>query len=387
MFPLHYCPYCGSLVIEEEKYCMKCGKELPSDFDERVTSSKSKWKWWKYPIIISLVIALFITVLFVRTQQQENDAQELYQQAEEMALIGDYQTSKEYIEQALDHKNNFPTAKAVLDFLKIAIESKNTINEIDALVKSQNYEEALDKLNAIENNISGFKGDLINKLNTTVSDYRNNILYQQAEHKLTNDLSKDELKELLWDVEEITDDKAEVIKEAIQEKIVAHTSNHATELLKENQFNQAMLVVEDGLIYAEESEQLQSLKTTVEKEKIAFETAQEERIEQALTIYEQEDEINRNQAVEVLNVNASVSTNEITVTGEIKSVATVPINSILVSYQLKNNDTQILENDVYVFPETLYPDEKGKFEFTHFNKEIKNNDLTAEVTKITWFID
>ena len=207
-------------------------------------------------------------------------------------------------------------------------------------------------------------------------------------NKLDNEPSMDDLKVLLWEADSINNEEAQKITNEIREQIINYTFSKASEKLSANQFSDAKVRVNDGLKYAPTSEKLQSLLTTIDKEKVAFETAQQERIEQAINTAQEEQELNETDAVKLTSV--SVKANEqgkLTVNGEVESVATIPINSVSIEYALvTKEDKEILSNDVYVFPDTLYPGEKGKFEFTHYDIDDKR-DLETNVKKIKWYTE
>lgn len=74
-------------------------------------------------------------------------------------------------------------------------------------------------------------------------------------------------------------------------------------------------------------------------------------------------------------------------TGKVKSGATIPVNSILVEYSLEANGEALLTNEVYVYPDTLYPDETGEFEFTHYDIDRKKKDISINVDRIKWYTD
>src|SRR5690606_1770414 len=176
------------------------------------------------------------------------------------------------------------------------------------------------------------------------------------------------------------------ITENIRNQIVDFTYTKASEQLSEKHFSDAQMIVEDGIKYAPNSEKLHSLQTTIEKEKVSFEITQQQRIQQAIDTAEEEREMNETDAIKVDSVKLeNDDQGNLVVKGEVKSIATIPVSSILVEYSLLTNDAEFLSNEVYVFPDTLYPKESGKFEFTHFdiNQDVKNIDI--KVKKITWY--
>src|SRR5699024_11914754 len=119
-----------------------------------------------------------------------------------------------------------------------------------------------------------------------------------------------------------------------------------------------------------ESEKLQSLKTTIEKEKTAFETAQEERIEQAINMAAEENEVNQSDAVELNSVKLKKDgKDKLIVKGKVDSIATIPIHSVVIEYTLTSDkDDETLSNKVFIYPDKLYPNETGKFEYTQIGR-------------------
>src|SRR5699024_524709 len=150
-----------------------------------------------------------------------------------------------------------------------------------------------------------------------------------------------------------------------------------------SQFNSAQTIVEDGLRYAPDSEKLQSLKASIEKDKSAFENTIKQRLEQAMNT-----EYNESDAVKLSFVDIEYNDqDQLVVKGEVKSIATVPINSIKVDYSiLTKENNELVSNEVLVFPDTLEPEDTGQFEFTHYGID-KEKNLSIKINKITWYTD
>ena len=147
-------------------------------------------------------------------------------------------------------------------------------------------------------------------------------------------------------------------------------------------------LVEDGLKYASESEKLQSLRTTIDKEKTAFEIAEKQRIEKAVHMAEEDRELNELDAINLENVNLERDDQgRLVVMGEVKSVATIPVHSILVEYSLHYKDSELENNKIFVYPDKLYPGETGKFEFTHYDINQEMEKIKINVNKIKWYTD
>ncbi|UOQ85422.1 zinc-ribbon domain-containing protein [Gracilibacillus salinarum] len=385
---MSYCPNCGSQVQEIETFCVSCGKKLPEDILKRKRPVKPSRKWWFLPVLSLVIACLIMGSVYVFQRYQTNKALSYFNEAEEMAQIGDYNQASTLINDALEYKEYFPAAEQVDSFLKVAIQTEDTFKQVKTSNDEHDFQQSFDSLQQSEEALQQFNGDLVDQLMEQNLLMKNQTMLAQATYQLNNDPSMDELKTLLWEIEDISEDQAAEVKSQITEKLVSMTYEKATARLDDLQFSKALLVIDDTMKVIESSEQLESLKTTINKEKTAFESAQEERIEQALTAFEEEQEVNESHAIELKDIQLQKDNNTWKVTGELKSVATVPIHSILVKYTVNDEEENALvDNEVYVFPETLYPNEVGKFEFTHYDMESEANQLTPKVEEITWYLN
>ncbi len=385
---MSFCPNCGSQVEIMETFCVSCGKRLPEDINKRKLPEKPSKKWWLLPTVSLILASCIIGSTYFITNYQSNKALNYYDEAAEMALIGDYQQAINLLERALDYKENFPAAEEVIAFLNVAMEVEEDIKQVETLNEQRKFAESFNIIRNSEADLQKFSGDLTDQLMEENLATKNQTLLKQATYKLNNDPTTAELKALLWEVEDITHEQADELHEEVHQKLVSMTYQEATALLEDFQFSQALHVIEDTLKVVESSEQLDSLKTTINKEKTAFESAQEQRIEQALSAFEEEQELNESHAIELIDIQIQEEKDNWVITGQLKSVATVPIHSILVSYSIRDkDDNTVLENDVYVFPETLYPDEEGNFEFTHYDVNTDYERLTPKVEEVTWYLE
>ncbi|WP_240468581.1 hypothetical protein [Gracilibacillus sp. YIM 98692] len=367
---------------------MSCGHKLPVDIHERQFSNKKKQKWWILPLAALLFSIIIISSTQYYYNQKSKEALSLYHEAKEMALVGDYEQAKQLINAALRHKTNFPEAATASEFLDKTFHINEALGEVEKFNEEQAFTKSFDKINQVEDEIQNYNGPLIEQLQDQVTALKNETSIQQISYQLNNNPKPDELKGLIWEIEDISHERANEISNQIRDKLVSYVYQEAKQLLDDHQFSSAQTVVEDGLSYVEDSEPLQNLKTTIQKEKVAFETAQEKRIEQALSTAEKEREVNQSDAIELKDTNIEKNNDQIIVSGKLKSVATVPVHSVLISYTIITDEEEaILSNEVYAIPETLYPEESGDFEFTHFDIEEDYDRLTIKVDEVTWYLD
>lgn len=385
---MFYCPYCGIKVKDNEHYCLNCGEQLPDDIDKRFKPRKKFNRRWFMPLSLFIFLILLLPPFYFLLQHQNTQAKFYFEQGEASILAQDYSTALDHFEKALSYKNNFYDADISLTFANYAIEIDSLLTEALQHLEELNFAEALSSVNEAEDKLKNFHGPAVSDLINHILSIRNDIHISQINYYLDHDPSIDILKNLLWEAESIQNEEAERLTELIRNQIIDYTFSKASEKLNNKQFNDAQLLVEDGLKYAANSEKLLSLQTAIGKEKTAFEITEQQRIEQAIDMAEEERELNEQDAVQLEQI--ELDQNEqgrIVVQGEVKSVATIPIHSISISYTISDPYTEIVENTVFIYPEKLYPDETGKFEFTHYDIEEDLEKIDVKVNTIKWYTD
>ncbi|WP_143262119.1 zinc ribbon domain-containing protein [Sediminibacillus massiliensis] len=356
---------------------------------DRNPSNKKDYRIWFIPLCTLIITITAVGAYYLFLQNQTSKAQSAFENGEEMLLSGKFQRASRQFQEALESKSDFPAAKEVKVFTDNALDAEEHISKAVKLTNQRKFQQSLEELDAAESLLKNYHGEAVELLLTNIVDQRTATEMELLKSEMDKDPSIEELKTLLWQAEAIKDEEAASIAEIIRDRIVSYIYSTASEQLSQKQFTNARDIVEDGLHYVPESSKLESLQTTIQKEKTAFETAQQDRIEQAITAAEKEKDRNLNNAVEIEKASVERNQqNEIVVNGNIKSVATVPINSVAVEYSIMNKkDEVVLTNEVYVFPDTIYPGEKGKFEFTHYEQDSGQNALKIEIDKIKWFLN
>jgi|SRR5690625_2687385 len=386
---MFFCPYCGTKVKSEEIYCLNCGKKLPADLSKRIDTSKQKFnRLWLLPIgIIFLSLVVFIFLYYI-SEKNTKLAVEYYEESSKLIMEEKYDLAMEQLEKAIKLKPKFEHANISLDFIQVAVKINNNISRAHELVAEDNFNEALSLINESERELRSYHGEAATKLIEDLAEERNVIKFASLLSTLAAQPTIDDLKVLLWEAESIKTEEAEEVAENIRTQIADYTHSKAIELINKHQFSDARLLVSDGLKYAKTSKKLISLQQTIDKEQEAFETEQQMRIEQAIHLAEEERELNELKAVELIKASFDVDDQgALIVTGEVKSVATIPIHSIIVKYSLYHNkdDEPYVTNKAFVFPDILYPGESGEFEFTHYDIDEDINIKNIQIEKFTWY--
>ncbi|MBM7540406.1 zinc-ribbon domain-containing protein [Amphibacillus cookii] len=378
-----HCPYCGAKVYEDEIFCINCGDKLPDHIEDRILVKRRSAKTLVVPaVIVSLTICALVACYFFNYYQQSK-AKSYYRQAEDAILVSDYDKAHEYIERALNHYPNFPEAQVLHQFAKFSVDVLTDLTQAD------DDDQQLQILYQAITELDNYSGEAADPFHDLLHQKQTDLQLMIVENKLNNEPSIHDLPAILWEAEGIQDPDAYELVSVIREQISAHTSNQANTYLQNNQFTEAKDTVENGLYYLPNDDKLQSLLETINKEQDIFTTELEVRMEQAISQYEEEADINQNDAVEIIDVDLNENNQgHLVVSGEISSLATIPIHTIQVHYVLRDQNDKVIEtNDVYVYPDTLYPEEKGQFDHTYFDESWINDAVHIQVESITWLLD
>ncbi|MBB6511291.1 hypothetical protein GGQ92_000058 [Gracilibacillus halotolerans] len=367
---------------------MTCGSRLPSNLNERFSNNKSKSKRWIYPITAVLVGCLLLTIVYGIVLHKRDQALELYEEASQIALVGDYDQAKSVVEEAINNYSSFPQAEELKAFLTIAIEMEQSFADIASMREEGQYSQAIETLIAHDRNIENYNGELVSKVKDKINVLKTETRMDEISSIYESNPDINQLKVLLWELERLNSEKAEELHLDVKDKLVSLTYQEGTALIQKFQFSQALRLVEETLNFVQDSDSLINLRKTIEKEQLAFENQQQQRIEQALSAYESEETHNKEYGIEVISINTETEDEKLKVIGEIESVATVPLHSVLVHYEILDDQQNVLlTNEVYIQPETLYPRETGNFEFIHVDAEIVGKRVSAKIKEITWYLE
>lgn len=391
MIHMPFCPHCGKQVQIDEKFCITCGKALPNNLKDRYTMKKSFLRHnWKIPIIVSMLSILILIAVYYYLNYRDTQALQSYEEAEQLAMLGDYEQALSKLNTAINYKNNFPYAKDARQLMEYVLSFQPKLEAVQISTSENNFESAFSTIYTIEKKLNLYMGTFAETMQTKIKQLKTDTQIEQLHYQFENKPTMDQLKTLIWEAEAIDDERAELLAKEASDKFISEIYQEATKLLERHQFNSAISLIDDAFIYLDSSDTLLNLQSTIQKEKVAFESYQQQLIQHATDISENDTKSNKQNALKVKESNIVTKDNQVIVTGKLLSTATVPIHSIKINYAIYDNKKKIVSNQVYLEPDQLYPNEEGKFEFIHFDidlKKIESKALTLSIEEIKWYID
>lgn len=380
-----FCSNCGNQFQIGDTYCESCGAKRLSSTIVETPKRIERWLWLA-PVLACLIVALSLGGYFYSEHMKTKAAIQAFHDGEDAALDGDYQEAKKRFQAALDHRSEFPAAENNIKMIEEAIQITERLHISTNHIEEKEFDKAAEQIQKAESTLRGYSGKLASDLDEAIVSSKNTLNISVLRQDMVGKSTLDELEPLLTKADSITTPEAEEISDEIRTRIAEIAYVQANDFLTDNQFSAALASVKKGLYHEPKSKKLLSLKTTIHNEKVAFEKAEQKRIEQAIVAAAEEKEHNLNDALKLMSIEAKLNhLGDIVVTGSVKSQATVPVSSVRISYTLLDGEGKVFdENEVFIYPDILYPDESGTFEYTH---HLVNEELEVKFNEVNWYIN
>lgn len=384
-----YCPHCGKKRGDNEQFCFSCGKELITE--TRSTRSLSAlWRW--LPVMMFLLIAITLSGYYFYEESVTKSAVRSFEEGEELAKNGDFKAAQKEFKDVQQKRPHFPAAETNRAIIDTALDVEKSLNQAEQERQQDHYSEALELIRQAEHTTSIYKGEVSSYLQEEIASVRTTVMVAELKYDMKGKKSIDELKPVLTRAETLQVDEAQEIASQIRNQLIDFTINEANQYLEENHFTEALTAVEEGLEINKDHKKLSNLKTVIEKRRNSFEEEQQKRIEHAMVVAAKEEEMNRTSAIELTDLKTKITDyNELKVTGQVTSKATVPVNSIGASYKVLDGDGKKFDQgEVYINPDKLFPEDTGKFDFVLYDidEDVENLDeFTVEIDHFTWYLD
>ncbi|KAJ49557.1 hypothetical protein BD780_001374 [Clostridium tetanomorphum] len=422
------CPSCGHTLNTEDTFCPHCKnkicfdsidtektllmhkiveKEIPSEssssiikgeifpkdldnknnnFIKNENSPGKNTSIFLFPIISALAACSIVILTYGYEYYINEKILSMQKQGEALAISGDINKSFPIIEEASKKRPNYEALKIDLDFLDKGKNIETTLKKVDKLKEDNKFNEAINILDSLEKSLYNSTGPFFSSLKNKILNKKNALMLIDAKNDIKNRKTVLELIPLYNKVAAIGGEEGKKLLQELKKQISTIAYNDANEYLKKKNFKSAIDEITRALQYDKNNSKLVSLASTIKEQKNKFELEEQKRLEQAIASAVEEENKNQTQSVKVLSNDLSINENgDLVIEGEIENIGTKPIYSIEIFYNIYNAKGDIIiSNSTFVYPNYLYPKDKGKFEYTHYG--VKKGSK-IKILKSTWFVD
>ncbi len=398
-----FCHSCGNKRLDNERYCQKCGtgfidsKEgINSTVEQQSESSttlpknqQSKWKslkLWLFPLLSTLIILIGLLFYSYYEISLNQRVHALNSQIEFSISIGDYQKAEQQINEALQLRD-IVTLQQINDVIEKALFYEQELVEIEELIQRNAVEKASYQIETLKKHLNETNYlSLLQPIEHKLEKAEITITVAGIKMELNELDTVEELAQNLSSISSLSDEEASKVKEQITNKIVQLSYEKAEKHLHKHEFSNAIYALEIGLQYAINDEKLLSFIERVNNEKLAFEKAEKNRLEEAMVAAAKEDLRNRTEAVEITSIHIEMDEyGDVYLYGDVVNNGTTTIYSIDIHYSTFDKSEEKVGNAVTsVYPYDLSPGEIGRFSHSYYGVF---EDLNVKVDNITWQIE
>ncbi len=341
---------------------------------------------WLLPLLSTLVITIgLISYYYYETSINEQIVY-LNKQIESNISAGEYEKAEKRITEALQLRD-VELLYEYLDAVLLAQNYEQELLEIDELIQMNKVIQASYQIKNLKDHMQGTNYlSLLQPIQQQMEKTEITLTVAEAKIELNELETVEELAQKLSSLSSLNDEEANKIKQQILNKIVQLSYEKAEMHLQKHEFSNALYALETGLQYAINDEKLLSFIDRVNDEKLAFEKAEQNRLEAAMVAAAKEDLKNRTEAVEITSIEIELDEfGDVYLFGDVVNNGTTSIYSIDIHYSIFNEDEELVgESVTSVYPYLLSPGETGRFSHSYYGVY---EELNVSVDSITWQID
>lgn len=412
-----YCHACGTKNTTGARVCTRCGTKLLTNETQRAPgvqtraetaagleprmspggpartpapAPKSKGAGLAFAIIIPMlllgVVFAGLALLYKYELQMNRDVEALQEKAQAEALEGRYVKALALLNAAVAKRPNYEALTQDRAVTAEAAEWQEKLKSAAEGLKKQKLQASEATINTLAKALAARKEPVFTALRKELAADQTLLAVMKVKSELDKLNTVDELAAKLDSVAKLKGNEAEAVKKQIISKLAGLSYSAAEKLLKKKDFAGALKAVDKGLSYAPENEKLSTYRKRIQSEKLAFEKAEQERIELAAQQAAEEDLNNRTAAVEVKGIHVTLDEyGDLQISGTISNKATRTIYSVDLSlgiYDESGND--LGQAYVGVNPYRIAPGESGDFTTTYYGVY---EQAQVSVVNATWYLE
>lgn len=348
--------------------------------------TKPKAIVWLIPLLVLGVTIVSLFLYYKYEMGINENVTKLHAEANEKALVGQYQEAKQLIDTALTER---PQNKAFIrdqNILTEAMSLQDQLAEAANELKTQKIDSGEKLLDKVTAGLKERNEPIFTPLHKELATNQTTLAVLKVKAEIENLDSVDALVEKLDEINKIEGKEAEAIAKQIKNKLVDVSYKAAEVKLKKADFPKALQIVDYGLYHVPNSNKLSDYRKYIVEKREMFEQAEAKRIELAEQKAAEEALNNQTSAVQVIGINAVLDEyGDLKITGKIKNVATRPIYDVELTIDIYDLEGKYMNQvNAYVDPYYLDTNAVGSFTAT-YNSAYAEASVTA--SHATWFLD
>ncbi|OWA34159.1 hypothetical protein B9G55_17705 [Saccharibacillus sp. O16] len=358
---------------------------LPSSSSSPSGKKGFRHAMWIIPTLLLGIGSGGVYMLYQHERDLNDQASVLHQEAGKLALEGKYADALAKLDQTAKLRPEFAAANTDRTLIETAQRVNEKLDKVAAQLKQNQLDAAEKSLGTLEDSLGKRGEPLFNRAKKTMADSRDRLSVLRVKQEIDKLEEVEALAYKLHEVDRLATAEAGEVHKLIVSRIAAISGKKAEELLQAKSFGEASDQVKQGLQYASQDKNLLALQERIESEQSAFEAAEQARIERAEQQAQADDLNNRTAAVQVSNLNATISEyGDITTTGTVTNVATRAIYGIEIHYSAYDaSGAYLFSSSTFASPYTLAPGESGTFSTYDYGWY---DYVNVQVDNVTWYL-
>lgn len=361
--------------------------DLLLEEEEQQASVRKSIIPWIVPILLLLLVASGLLAYYLYESRINADVQGWHEQAKKEAIAGKYSDALALLNRANEARPSYQALDKDLAVVEQALAMQKSLTSVEEQLKVQKLDEAGQVLEEVQASLKDRTEPIFQLLHEQYDEQSIMLTVLKVKEEFDKLTTVEELASKLNITQGLKGDEAAAVREQIISKIAVISYQQAEALLQEKDFNDALSAAEQGLTYAPGDEKLTALKDKIQQDKLDFEQAEQERIENAMQRAAEEDIINQTAALKVGKIEAKLDEyGDLHITGELTNKATRPIYSIFIEYTVYDKDKKKLGSGTAgVTPEYVETGDSAKF--TDIVYGAYTEEVTVVVDNATWYLD
>jgi len=341
---------------------------------------------WLVPLVLAVLVGALLYGYYSYEKLRNDRVEGWHEEAKRQALLGSYDKAANLMEQAISIRPEYAALQADRDIVREAAKLQAKIAEAADELGKQHLDDAGKLLNEAQGQLDKHTEALFEPLHASLQAQRTRLTVVSIKAELDGLRTVSQLADKLRVADGLNSDEADAVQTQIVGRIVDVALEESERLLRKKDFSDAMAAVEEGLEYASDNAELQAMKSRVDKEKKAYEAAEQSRIEHAMQKAAEEDLKNRTAAVQAGGMNTTLDEfGDLHVHIELLNVATKTIYSVYAEYTLLDADgSTIGTGTAYATPGTVEPGDKAVIDDIYYGAYKK---ATVRIDKAGWYLD